>query len=74
MKKFPTWSAAIVGPFIGAALTYFTLNGDPLSEQVGITTFTAFGAGMGLLAGIVVWLLDRRKTKRELPNNQSESR
>ncbi|PHS02591.1 MAG: hypothetical protein COA78_20775 [Blastopirellula sp.] len=58
MNKLPGWAAPIVGPFVAGAITFFTLRNDPLSEQIGIVTFTALGAGLGFVAGLIIWMKD----------------
>jgi hypothetical protein len=58
-NKFPSWSGVILGPIIAGCLA---LNSDmKFSDESTRRIFIVLMAGIGLLAGLVVWWKDSRK-------------
>ena len=64
-RSFPGWVGPFVGPIVGAAVAWRALGRD---GQAANWTRILLAAGLGLVAGVIVWLLDlvkRRNRKDE---------
>ncbi len=54
---FPGWAGPIVGPIVGGVLAYPSLDDGLTSQAIMFPT----AVGLGFLAGLIVWYLDRKK-------------
>ena len=64
--NFPGWAGPIIGPILGGILLgALSLVGDQ-SMQQATTPMVIVGALEGLIAGLVVWSLDRRRQEKHI--------
>jgi hypothetical protein len=57
--SFPGWLAPIIGPIAGC----YVLRSALWDSEVPAVVMMLAGAAMGLVGGIIVFLIDRKKSK-----------